>query len=169
MRKLLIHSLIVALSFGLATSNAMAAAAASSATVAIRGTATGADGLPLDCGTVRLRSLDTGAIVDDAVIGSDGSFELTATSAGNLLVEAVDPANRLVGSAAARTTSVDLRIPALSCARTQMSATAAVQEPAASGGGGLSAGAITAIVIGSAAAIGIATWAIVRDDASPSQ
>src|SRR5690606_38025517 len=126
--------------------------------------------LPLDCGTVRLRSLDTGAIIDDAIIEADGSFELTGVGAGALLVEAVDPANRLMGSAAARATSVDLRAPALSCARTQMAATAAAQGPeAGAGGGGLSAGAITAIVIGSAAAIGIATWLIVRDDASPSQ
>lgn len=167
MRKLVVRSLIVALAFGLAPVNVLTVAAHAAPAMAIRGVATGADGTPLACGSVRLRDLDTGAVVDTARIAADGTFAFPAAVSGDHLVEAVDASSRVIGSAVVEGARVDVAAPAVSCATTQFGAAAA--QGSAAGGAGLSTAAVTGIVVASAAAIGIATWLIVRDDASPSQ
>jgi hypothetical protein len=135
----------------------------------ISGTALAA-GKPLASVTVRLRNIDTGAIVAQQRTNAQGEFRFTGVPLGNYVVETVDDDGRLLGtSVRISITSGALIATGITVTSTAGGAAGAAGAAAAAGAGSFfasTAGIITLIAIGA----GVGAVVIANSgDSSPSR
>jgi hypothetical protein len=119
--------------------------AAARQTGQISGTAL-VDGKPLAGVTVRLRNVDTGALVGTTTANAQGEFSFTGLAAGNFIVETVSANGTILG------TSVRIALTAAAMVAANISVSTSAAALAAAGGVGAAAGAGAAA--GGAAAAG---------------
>lgn len=136
------------------------------ATGGVAGVAAGADKAPLANVTVQLRNAQTGQLLGSTTANSAGQFSFAAINPGNFVIEIVDAAGNILGTAtvtvtAGVVTTVGVTATALGAA--------AVAAGAAGGLAGLLTGT-SLLVISAATAAGL-TVAVVatKDEASPSR
>ncbi len=160
-------SVAVVLVFAMATLTWPATlAAAAQQAGGLTGVAAGADKAPLANVTVQLRNAQTGQLVGSTKANAAGQFAFAGISPGAFVLEIVDAAGNILGTATATVTAGV--VTTVSVTATALGA-AAVAAGAAGGLTGLLAGT-SLLVISTAAAAGI-TIAVVatREEASPSR
>src|SRR5262245_66482419 len=148
------------------------AAAVQPQTGAIAGTARGSNGGPLPNATIRLRNVDTGAIVGTTTTDESGAFAFSGLPAGTCVVEVVDHAGKVLG-VGVPLSLVGGAVAATSVVAAASGAMAAAAAAAAASTGGFSifglgtAGSVA--VLGAASAAAVTAVVTTRPDASPSR
>jgi hypothetical protein len=140
--------------------------AAAQQTGGVNGTAFGADKNPLANTTVQLRNAQTGQLVGSSTSNATGGFSFAGIQPGNFIIEIVDAAGNILGTATATVTAGV--VTTVSVTATALGA-AALAAGAAGGATGLLTGT-SLLIITAAAAGGIAIVVLAtRDEASPSR
>jgi hypothetical protein len=164
MRKFIAIVLVVAMAT-ITWPAALAAAPPGQATGGVNGTALDANKNPLGNHTIQLRNAQTGQLVGSTTSGASGTFTFTGIPPGNFIIEIVDAAGNILGTATATVTAGVVTTVAVT-------ATAAGAAAMAAGTAGGLAGLFTGtslLVISAAAAGGIAIYVATKDEASPSR
>jgi hypothetical protein len=134
--------------------------AAQPQTATLEGTATGAKGEVLPRYTVRLRNVDSGAIVATTTSDEKGGFRFTNLAPGNLVVEVVDSDGKVIATTAAISVAAGAAIIGINVS----GGAAAIGAGAIAGaaGGGAFIGTTAGIVTIAASAIGASAFVVAR-------
>jgi len=145
---------------------ALGAAPPRQATGGVNGTALDASKNPLANHTIQLRNAQTGQLVGSSTSGASGAFTFSGIQPGSFIIEIVDAAGNILGTATATVTAGV--VTTVTVTATALGA-AAVAAGTAGGLAGLFSGT-SLLVISAAAAGGIAVAVVAtRDEASPSR
>ena len=131
----------------------------------VQGVARDAQRQPLGNTTIQLRNAQTGELVGSSTANAAGEFSFAGINPGNFVIEIVDAAGNILGTATATVTAGAVTTVAVT-------ATAAGLAAAAAGAGGLAAlFSGTSLLVISAVTAGAIVVGVTatRDDASPSR